>query len=501
MKNKKEFEKMMDEKKEEVKPLYHEGHHLKSRRDFLAQGFLGMSAFALAPTALSLMSRSANAAECAPPMEYSMTPVIIIDLAGGGNLAGSNVMVGGQGGQLDFLQSYNTLGLPSDMHPSMAGQLNTEMGLAFHADSGVLRGIRSVAAMSTRSKTEGAVFCTTSADDTENNQSNPIYWLNKAGAKGTLQQLAGTSQSESGGRSKAPAESLNPSVAPVRIASARDAENLVSLGNRFNEFSAPVNGDETRVDSILNAANNISNKKLDSIARRSLPEAIRDLFSCGLMQTNAQIKKFSPATISPTGDTPLKTIFDKVTNQTNRDRTIAITKLVLEGYIGVGTIVLGGYDYHNGTRALGETRDFELGQIIGAIMESAALKRKDVVIYVLTDGGVSAGNGVVDNSVNGRGKFVWTGDSGQRSSTFMMVYKDTGRPSLRSSNRQIGHFKPNGAVEGSAMLTSNSVVNTSKAFVANYLALHGEEGKLAEVVGDDPFRSNLDKYLVFNKLR
>jgi len=37
--------------------------------------------------------------------------------------------------------------------------------------------------------------------------------------------------------------------------------------------------------------------------------------------------------------------------------------------------------------------------------------------------------------------------------------------------------------------------------VANYLALHGKEGMLESVVGEDPFRNNLDKYLVFNKLR
>ena len=85
----------------------------------------------------------------------------------------------------------------------------------------------------------------------------------------------------------------------------------------------------------------------------------------------------------------------------------------------------------------------------------------------------------------------------------MMVYKKDGKPQIRNTNaRQIGHFKASSAsVENSALLTSNSVVNLSKAMVANYLALHGKEGMLESVVGDDPFRNNLDKYLVFNKLR
>jgi len=34
------------------KPMHHSGHHPKSRREFLAQGFLGVSALAFAPELL-----------------------------------------------------------------------------------------------------------------------------------------------------------------------------------------------------------------------------------------------------------------------------------------------------------------------------------------------------------------------------------------------------------------------------------------------------------------
>lgn len=488
---------MKDKSKQELKPMLHEGHSLKSRRDFLAQGFLAGVSFALAPSALSLLSQNAHAQsrECPrPDMLNAMTPVIIIDLAGGGNIAGSNVMVGGAGGQLDYLSNYASLGLPPDFHPSLAGKINTEMGLAFHSDSGMLRGIQSIAGIQTRANVEGAVFCTTSDDDTGNNQSNPMYWLHKAGAAGTLKPLAGTQQSDSGGNSMAPVDSLNPAVAPVRVQSNQDAVNLVSLGNRFNTFN------DTRIESIMNATSNMSKKKLDMINRRSLPETIKALVGCGYSEANAQIKQFSPTVVSPDNDANATTVFNRITNQGIRNRTKPIVKLVLDGYIGAGTIVLGGYDYHDGSRATGDVRDFELGQVIGAIFELAAIKQKDVVVYVLTDGGVSAGD-TIDNSQNGGGKFIWSGDSGQRSATFMMVHRSGARPSLRQNNRrQIGHFKANGAVEAAAMLTSNSVVTTSKAMVANYLALHGKEGSLETVLGDNPFGSNLDRYLVFDKL-
>jgi hypothetical protein len=485
-----------------LKPMHHEGHNPKTRRDFMAQGFLGLTAFALAPSALSLLSKSAygQTVGCVVPEKGFLTPVIIIDLAGGGNIAGSNVMVGGAGGQMDFLPttSYNSLGLPPAFHPSLAGKTNNEMGLVFHSDSGMLKGIQSVALPATRAKVEGAVFCTTSDDDTGNNQSNPMYWLGKAGATGELRPLAGTSQSDSGGNSMAPAESINPSIAPVRIASDNDATNLVSLGNRFTEFAT-----NAKSSGIIDTATRLSNKKLEMIDRRSLPDKIKELIGCSFAQTNEQLAKLTPDKVSASlaNDPDTFNTFQKITNTGVRDRSRAIVKLVLDGYIGAGTIVLGGYDYHDGTRANGDARDFELGQLIGAIMETAALKQKDVVVYVLTDGGVAAGE-TTDDSVGGGGKFIWAGDSGQRSATFMMVYKKDGRPFLRTANkRQIGYYKTNGAVEGAAGLTSNSVVNTSKAMVANYLALHGQEGKLEEIIGDNPFSSSLDRYLVFDKIR
>lgn len=488
-----------------VKPMHHEGHELKSRRDFLAQGFLGMTAFALAPSALSLISSAAHAqvTGCAAPAITGMTPVIIIDLAGGGNIAGSNVMVGGAGGQLDFLlpSNYASLGLPPDFAPSLPGMVNTEMGLAFHSSSGMLRGIQSTAAVQTRANVEGTIFCTTSDDDTGNNQSNPMYWLNKAGAKGQIQQLAGTQQSDSGGNSQAPVESINPAIQPVRVQSNQDAVNLVSLGNRFAAYSP------NQIDMILNTASNMSGTKIGSIDRRSLPEKIKELLACGYSGTPEQIKKFSLTNVEPNQDAVANTVFNQITNQGIRDRAKPIAKLVIDGYIGAGTITLGGYDYHDGGRNSGNQRDFELGQLIGAIMELAARKQKDVVVYVLTDGGVSA-NQTIDNTapsngnpLGGGGTFGWAGDSGQRSATFMMVHKSGGRPSIRNNKRQIGYFKSNGAVEGGAGLTSNSVVNTSKAMVANYLALHGKEGDLESVIGDDPFKASLDKYLVFDKLR
>lgn len=492
---------MSDNKKhdEKLKPMLHEGHNPKSRRDFLAQGFLGMSTFAMAPSLLSALSSSAHAAvSCPVSVGTGMTGVIIIDLVGGGNIPGSNVMVGGPGGQLDFLPNYESLGLPSNFHPSLSNQTSSELGLVFHSDSGMLRGIRSVTATGTRANVEGMVFCTSTDDDTGNNQTNPLYWLNKAGAKGTLNQLAGTRQTESGGNTSSPSESINPTIQPVKIDSPQDAVNLVSTGRMDGFFRSEK---ASKIDRLIKTVSSISERKVDTISRRNLPDTIKNLVQCGFAQTSDQVKNFNPTLLNPEQDPLVAEVFPNL-GDGNQRKTATIAKMVLDGFIGAATIEMGGYDYHSGNRQDGERRDVEAGQVIGRIMQLAARKNKDIVIIVLTDGGVAA-NTDIDNSADGRGKFAWSGDSGQRSSAFMMVYKKDGRPDIRvDGKRQIGHFRAStGSVENSAMLTSNSVVNLSKAMVANYLALHGKEGQLESVVGDDPFRSNLDKYLVFDKLR
>ncbi|HXH75006.1 MAG TPA: hypothetical protein VNJ08_08575 [Bacteriovoracaceae bacterium] len=491
-----------DKKEQSVlTPMYHEGHTLKTRRDFLSQGFLGLSAFTLAPTALSMLtSGKAYGAECAIQASVSgMIPVIILDLSGGGNIPGSNVMVGGAGGQLDFLADYSTLGLPPEMHPSRPGMLDTELGLVFHSDSGMLRGIKSVTNASTRSNVDGLVWNTVSSDDTNNNEINPAYWIHKAGIRGRLNQIVGSEGSDSGGNSRAPSVSVNPSIAPVRISGPQDAVNLVSL-ERLGTFFAQ--NKSSKVERILRSIAGLSQSKLESISRRSLPEEIKELVKCGFQQAPDQIRAFSPAALDPRLDPLVTPIFADMANNSDQRRVASIAKLVLDRYSAVGVIEKGGFDYHTGNRSEGERRDFEAGQVIGRIMQLAAAKQTDVMIYVFTDGGVAATK-TLDNTVEGRGKYIWTGDSGQRSSSFMLVYKASGKPALVNANRQIGYFKANGSVETSALITSNSVVNLAKSVTSNYMALHGLDEKVSDVIGEVPFGTpdtvEWKKYVRFTK--
>ena len=88
-----------------------------------------------------------RSAACGITTGAGKIPFICFDLAGGGNIAGSNVLVGGPKGQLDFLSvaGYNKLGLPGTMvpNPSATGNfIDSSFGLRFHSDSAHLRGIK-----------------------------------------------------------------------------------------------------------------------------------------------------------------------------------------------------------------------------------------------------------------------------------------------------------------------------------------------------------------------
>lgn len=161
-------------------------------------------------------------------------------------------------------------------------------------------------------------------------------------------------------------------------------------------------------------------------------------------------------------------------------------KLVLNGFAGAGTITMGGFDYHTGERATGELRDYRAGQCMGACLEYAARLGVPLMLYVFSDGSVNS-NGAVDDSVNGRGKLVWTGDDQGTAASFFLVYNPGGRAQLvggsadaQARRQQLGYFRPSGDVETTSSPAASNVNLLVDLVVLNYMALHGEQGLFAQ---------------------
>ena len=179
-------------------------------------------------------------------------------------------------------------------------------------------------------------------------------------------------------------------------------------------------------------------------------------------------------------------------------------KLVVNGLAGAGTIEFGGYDYHDSTRATGERRDFAAGQAMGAVLEYAARRGRQLMLYVFSDGSVDS-DGTLDNSADGRGKGVWKSDDSQTAAVFMLVYDPAGRPQLTSPSRAADRLLPpvgrrSRRAPRASRTTSTQLV---EAVVLNYLALHNEVGRFASVLPSQGLGAGaqLDALTAFQPIR
>jgi hypothetical protein len=467
-----------------------------TRRQFLGRGLLSTSATivgagsffsmfanprqayaALAPDIQALVSSPCNIRAGAGKI-----PFIAFDLAGGGNIAGSNALVGGKGGQLDFLTTagYNKLGLPGNMVPNSSvgpgNFVSTAMGIAMHSDSAYLRGIQARAAAGTLAKMNGAVIPAISATDTNTNPHNPMYGIHSAGAAGDLLVLIGTQATASGGNSMAPAYMIDATVNPTVVRKPADVTGLVNTGSLVGQLP------QADAVSVLESVERISAAKLGQVST-GLPSAqdtaTKNLVQCSYVDAAFLVDKYGNATqaLDPTQDAMITGPGGIFTPSDLQDSdflaTASVMKMVINGYAGAGTIEMGGYDYHDSTRATGESRDFKAGQCIGACLEYAARVGTPLMIYVFSDGSL-ASSGMPDNSVAGRGKGAWMADNTATAASLMLVFDPRQQPSVVTN--QIGYFNTDGTVNASSSPAANSVTLLAETVILNYMALHGQAG-------------------------
>lgn len=484
-----------------------------TRRELIAQSFIMGGATVIGGPLLGLYGNPAQAALSADIIAKRAAcgiaaqgngkiPFICFDLAGGANLVGSNVLVGQKGGQLDLLSvaGYSKQGLPATMAPTASQAANatlvdTSLGLAFHADSAILRGIKTRATMATSANTNGAVIAARSENDTSNNPHNPMYGIYKAGASGSLLSLIGSVNSDSGGNSMSPAAMMNLEVRPTKVDNPNDVTGLVDVG----DLVSLMNQQDTVA--VMESMYRLSDAKLKNVATGTTRDAaLKEMMRCGYVKSADLADRFGdPSTINPLADPDIvgpAGIFS--TAEFNADselrKTASVMKLVVNGYAGAGTITMGGFDYHTGDRATGEKRDFRAGTCIGACLEYAARKNMPLMIYVFSDGSLFS-NGMVDNSVDGRGKGQWTGDDQQTASSFFLVYNPSRRAVLMDGtsadpatismaqrvHQQIGYFRASGDVETGSSPAGNNVNLLVETLLLNYMALHGEQASFGTV--------------------
>jgi len=495
-------------------PIKHESHKRPvTRRDFISQGFMTGPAMVAAPSLLAMLVRSeiARGNPLSPDLEAMLgvtqcniqagaakVPFICFDLAGGANLQGSEILLGTGGNQTNFLstQGYAKVGLPGNMTPNSPNAasgtnfVNMEFGTAWHSDGAILRGMQASTQVATRANVSGFPIAARSENDTANNPHNPMYGINKVGADGQLLTLIGSQNTDSGGNSMAPASMINPAARPTKVDRASDVTGLVDTGELGTLFTnsndaIAVLESMTRLSHLKNDKVRLSNTTLPMTSQMSGADqdALRKLVKCGYLKSTYLADRFrTPGDLNPDLDPQIVGtggIFTQAEYSADGEfrKTAAIMKMVINGLAGAGTVTMGGFDYHGQGRNTGETRNFRAGRCIGACLEYAARMQKPLMIYVFSDGSLSA-NGVTNMTAEGRGKFDWASDNQSTASPFVLVYKPTGRPLLRDPTKnQLGSVNAQADVQTTSFAGANAVNLLVETVVLNYMALHQEEGQ------------------------
>jgi hypothetical protein len=513
-------------------PFKHENHPRPvTRRELIGAGFLSGGAMVMAPAWLGALLRSGNAdaaaalttlkdqqAECAlqaPPNgggalgSTGPVPFITIDLAGGANLMGSEAIAGMAGSPTNFISTagFNKLGVPGDMVPTSSAFIDMSLGLPFHADSAILRGIKLKAPATALANVNGVVIPAISQNDTNSNPLNAMYLVAKAVNQiatpapvyGQYATLVGTNATTSGGNSMAPAAFVDATLQPTRIASSTDNVALVGgsgASGAASQLSVDIQQAQGAISTGTQPATMTNNKPVlaaslytgsqvasntfvtgaDMTAAAAADLALKEQLRCAYVKTAfTSANSKGPDSVNPDKDMLIVGAANSIftaTDYTDNDlkKTAAIMKLVINGYAGAGTIVLGGYDYHSGNRADGETKNQHAGVVIGAIIAYAALANTPVMINIISDGSLTS-TGKVDTNPAGRNKLGWQGDSQQVAASVILVYSPKGRPA--ATVNQIGSLNADGTVNATSSPGANAPNLVPQIVALNWMALNG----------------------------
>lgn len=533
-------------------PLYQPDHpRPRTRREFLAQGFsagvgtlFGGSLFgSLAASMAAHGELSADIQqrliECDIQSGGGKIPFVAFDLAGGCNSSGSNVLVGGPGGQLDFLSAagYARQGLPGEMIPGLpqaadfmgtltsVDHVDTSLGLAFHGDSAFLRGIHEKTSEACRANVNGFVMAARSENDTGNNPHNPVPGISLYGARGDLvYSVASRSNDMGGGNSRIPTQfssEIFGDFLPTKVDRRSDALGLVKVGD-FGGLSPE------EVTAVMETVSRLSDDKLDAPGLAGIDARLKEKLGCTYVQSANLADQFpDPGVLDILQDSFIEDIFttpgaaESFDQLNDREfmKCASVMKLAVGGavnsrsaYSGAGHISMGGYDYHGNGRGTGEERDLRAGRCMGAVLEYAHRLQVPVMIAVYSDGSLSA-NSTIEGGF-GRNKFMWVSDNSNTRSQFCLVYDPLGRPQIKGSSpeeqaihQQLGYMNSDGNVNTTSSPMANSAKATADCLILNYMALHGDQGNFADMYASNGLlqslgttAAQLDRYIAFETL-
>jgi hypothetical protein len=429
-----------------------------TRRDFLSAGLIGFTSSMILPPLLVTLAKSGNAEAqemiCNIATGLELCPFVNIKLSGGMAMA-ANFLPLDQGGLL--LPSYSLMGMGLGSTVPVAYEFANRA--TFYGNSSLLAGIRLNATAATLAKSNFVGVCVRSQDDSSANKFDITGLVGKAGLSGKILPNLGRSNTATGVSNDFAHVRPN---APLVVSNFSDIEGALNITGSLSTFS------KVQKSNLFRSIQNLNNRQVAAVSQMTGGNLLSRLLGCA-NQDNTKLISATTAEldINPLSNTAFSQIWQIDANTPKNSMNFIFASMVYNAINGNASTInleIGGFDYHNGTRATGDNKDLQAGQVIGQVLQSFALMNKKTFITVTSDGAVGSAQSDVAGS-------PWMGDRGIAGAGYMMSYDPLGAHAIKSG--QVGHYTA-GQGSDDKFLTGANVELAAAAMFANYMAFNGK---------------------------
>jgi hypothetical protein len=450
-----------------------------TRRDFLASGLIPFSASAIMPTWLNIFAKAgvAEAADlvCASPGGADMAPFVTLKLSGGAGLSANYVPLDAN---KQLLPSYTKIGLGKGS--SLRTVLEFSNNVPFYVLSGVLAGLRTSSSSDTRLKTAFVGVPVRSQDDSAGNKFDLSGMVGKAGVQGKILPNLGRVNSETG--LSAQFALLRP-AAPLVVSKFEDVSGSLGVSGSLATLS------QAQKEKLFSAVNRVTASQAKDIENMSGGKTLSRLIQCANVGNQSLIANSTSQNISPLANPAFAAVWGINNNTSTSSQDFVFATMVfnaINGNAGTVNLEIGGYDYHDGTRTNGDTKDTAAGVVIGKVIESFAVMGKKGFLVVCSDGAVSSNESEIAGA-------EWTSDRGTGGSMYMLAYNPDAAPSAKAT--QLGHFT-DGQVADDTFITGGSAEKAAAAIFANYMNFNKKVNQVESIIPRTFSTTELDKILI-----
>lgn len=430
-----------------------------SRREFLATGLIPFAATMAMPSWMKIFANAgvAHAEDlvCKSTASVSLCPFIGVKLSGGMAMS-ANFVPHDQG--LQLLPSYSKMGL------GLGSSLRLDYEFAnrapFYSSSQLLAGIRQGATATTLGKSNFVGMPVRSQDDSAGNKFDLTGLVAKSGLNGAIMPNLGRNATETGVNNTY--AFLKP-PAPLIVTRYEDITGSLGVTGSLASLS------QDQKNKLFSNVQSLTASQARKLASFNSGATLSQLVQCATKSNSNLISSNGSLNTSPLSNTQFAQAWGITTNTSTSSQDFVFASMVynaLNGNSGTVNLEIGGFDYHNNTRASGDAKDLEAGIVIGKILQSMSVLGKKGFIVVTSDGSVTS----PDSDVAGG---PWVSDRGTAGSAYMISYDPNGAHSVKAF--QVGQFT-SGQVADDNFITGGSAELAAGGMFANYLAFNGQIG-------------------------